>query len=180
LAERIVKAIESKKDNENWFKIYGLGEVGYSEEIIFNESKLKRFSDVPKGRDDVGTYSYTDIAYGGGDYFCSVFAKVVDSNVYVIDVIFNKFSADINEKLLTKKLQEYNCENYGIETNAGGSYFADKIEEVVGGNLLSIKAKSNKITRIVTEASDILDNFYFLQDIEYGSEYYYYFNNCIN
>ena len=40
LDPQIVKSIESKKDNTEWFKVYGLGEVGSTEGLVFNNWQL--------------------------------------------------------------------------------------------------------------------------------------------
>lgn len=40
LDKRIVQAIESKKDNENWWRVYGLGEIGINEGQIYNNWEL--------------------------------------------------------------------------------------------------------------------------------------------
>lgn len=47
LDKRIVQAIESKKDNENWWRVYGLGEIGINEGQIYNNWSL--IDSVPEG-----------------------------------------------------------------------------------------------------------------------------------
>lgn len=46
LAEEIVKAIESRQHNKNWWKVYGLGELGLAEGIIYPEFKV--IDDIPE------------------------------------------------------------------------------------------------------------------------------------
>lgn len=44
LDENTIAAIEAKKDNEHWWRIYGLGEWGVYEGLIFNNVVVKEFN----------------------------------------------------------------------------------------------------------------------------------------
>jgi PBSX family phage terminase large subunit len=173
LSPKIVTAIERKRHNENWWQVYGLGNIGFSEEIVFNENKMKRFESYNRP-DGAISVSYTDVAYGGGDYFCTVFADVFDNKVYIHDVIFNKNSIDINEELLLTKLQRHKTKYYAIETNGGAIAFGKRIKKVYGNKFVPINNRQNKATRIIDQAVIIIDNFHFKKDLV--GEYSTYFN----
>lgn len=162
----------------NLWQVYGLGQLGFSLTTLFKPSQLKRFTlkDIENKKVDFNA-TFTDVAYGAGDYFCTVFSKIIENKVYIIDVIFNRLNLIDNEKILIDYLKRYNIVNYAIEVNAGGSYFGQTIKKEIQKNYIPRVAKGNKITRIITESSTILDNFLFRSDINLGSEYMNYLNN---
>lgn len=61
LDENIVKAIESRKDNKNWWRVYGLGEIGELEGLVY--SGWTFVDEIPKEAELVGyglDFGYTN------------------------------------------------------------------------------------------------------------------------
>ncbi len=179
LPKTIIESIESKKHKKNWWQIYGLGEIGFSEDLIFQESSLQYYENV-----DISQYTkvcYVDTADTGTDYFCAVFGAVSKSEVYIFDIIFNQNMLSINEQYLIEKCKKNKVEYLIIETNREGGYFFQKIKnELKGVNIFPIFNTQNKISRILNRAGTIIDNFHFLKKQEKNTEYYNYFQNLLS
>lgn len=179
LEQSIIDSIESKKNKKNWWKIYGLGEIGFSEDLLFQESELKYFelSEIDLSKSD-NVVSFIDTADRGKDYLCMVIGAIFGNSIYIIDVIFNQNILGINEDLIIEKLDKYNADYCVVETNKEGSYFIGNLrEKQPATNFLPIFNTIKKESRILAKADYILDNFYFLKS--QPNEYKKYFENLI-
>lgn len=181
LNDEIIKSIEAKKNKKNWWQIYGLGEIGFSEDLIFQESNLKYFNINEINISETTNVCYVDTADAGSDYFCAVFGGVSKSDVYVFDVIFNQNILSINDEYLIEKCKRNNVKYLIIETNKEGGYFFQKVtNKLKNTNVFPVFNTQNKIARILDRAGSIIDSFYFLKDVEKNTEYYNYFQNLLS
>jgi predicted phage terminase large subunit-like protein len=173
LSPEIIKSIESKKDKKNWWTVYGLGEIGFSESLLFAQSRLKYYSlpDIQPTENDL-FISYTDIA-NGGDFFCTVFGILKDKTLYVQDVIYNKELITFNQNLLPIFIKKYNIQLNIIESNAQGYLFAHNVKsQVEAKHQIKLKNNStNKEDRIKMNAILVNDYFCFRKDTSENADY---------
>ena len=112
--------------------------------------------------------SYTDTADEGADFLCSWVAAVYKKQLYILDVLYTKAPMEITEPATAKMLVDNNTGEATIESNNGGRGFARNVERE-----LLVKHKSrkpfikwfhqtkNKIARILSNATYVLNNVYF-------------------
>lgn len=162
LPPAIVQSIEAKKDKKNWWQVYGLGEIGFSEDLIFQRANLHFYEKSNIDFSQVETViCYVDTADKGEDFFCAVFGAKIKEAVYIFDVIFNQQQLTINEEVLIEKLKQHNVDYCIIESNREGSYFVKKVHEATKKNIIPLFNTQNKEARILVRAGFICDNFYF-------------------
>jgi PBSX family phage terminase large subunit len=180
LAPEIVQSIENKKDKKNWWQIYGLGEVGYSEDLLFAEGNLRYFESFPENFQHLQKICYIDTADVGKDYFCAVFGAVAGSDVYIFDVIYNQQPLSVNEPYSIEKLNKYDVDYLIVETNREGAYFLQNLKKKVKAKLQPIFNTTNKESRILARGAFICDNFIFAQNRKNSPEYINYFNHLVS
>ncbi|MFD2692629.1 phage terminase large subunit, partial [Sporolactobacillus shoreicorticis] len=116
--------------------------------------------------------SYTDTADEGADYLASfIFGETFDDEAYILDAVFTKDAMEVTEPLLAKKLFENKVNLAWIESNNGGRGFARSVERILRQNYQSNKTKvswfhqsKNKIARILSNATWVMDHVYFPED----------------
>lgn len=105
LDENIVKAIESRKHNKNWWRVYGLGQIGELEGLVY--SGWEMITDIPKQAELIGyglDFGYTNdptaiVAihkYNGGFILDEVCYK---TGMFNKDIAVAIERADLNEVL---------------------------------------------------------------------------------
>lgn len=179
LPDALVKEIESNKIYENWWRIYGLGLVGFSENILFQRGNMRMFDikniDIQKADNII---AFIDTADRGKDYFSMPIGAIFGKEIYIIDVIFNQNILGVNEKLAIEMLRRYNVDFCLVETNKEGSYFINNLKsEIKSTKILSIFNTAKKEARILAKADYINDRFIFRNDYEKLREYKPYFYN---
>ncbi len=94
--------------------------------------------------------SITDTSLGG-DYWCTWFASILDSKVYVFDAIYNRNGVK-NIALLEEKIKLYGCLDNVLETNKDGAVIVNDLISK-GVNAKGVFNTQNKIARIEALAS---------------------------
>lgn len=119
-----------------------------------------------------------DVAYGGSDYLSAPLGFVYGRTVYVLEVVFSKEGIDITVPKLCALLSRYAPNNTRFEANNGGFLMADKVKEALAAAGIkrvitsrTTPSTSNKMTRILVAAPDVLENFYFLDEDHWSPEY---------
>ena len=176
LSNAQIEEIESNKNDENWWRIYGLGLMGFAEDLLFQEADLKRFSmleiDIKKADYIV---AYIDTADRGKDYFSMPIGAVFGREIYIFDIVFNQQLLGNNEVIATEKIKRYNIDFCVIETNREGSYFIGKMQELSPTTnfhpIVHTKSHGTKEYRIQALSHYILDRFYFLKEVQPNSNY---------
>lgn len=124
LEKEIINALESRKNDENFWKVYGLGEIGTQEGLIFNNIDIKTFD-----KNSFEKY-YNGIDWGfSTDPFAFIRCAIENDKLYITDEIYstnllNKNSMPLVKKIVQeeyvtcdssepKSIAEYN--NYGIK-----------------------------------------------------------------
>lgn len=138
----------------------GLYAAGFKTYDAVDDSKFERM------------VAYTDTADQGADYLCSISAGIIDKYAYVLDVYFTGESMEITEPETARRLDLHGVREVAIESNNGGRGFARNVET----ELRKIKNKKcqvtwftqskNKRTRILVNASNVLEQVIFPEDWE--------------
>ena len=112
--------------------------------------------------------SYTDTADQGSDYLCSIIYGEYQKEAYVLDVYYTKDGMEITEEEVAKRHYEYGVNIADIESNNGGRGFARNIERILKEKYKTNKTRvnwfhqgANKIARIISNSTWIMDHIYF-------------------
>lgn len=134
--------------------------------LLFNESSLNRFFELPIDRDPDSVIAVCDTADTGADYCAMPIAAVYGDEVYIVDVVFDDSTPEVTKPECAKVLKDNKVVACTFESNNAGAYFArdvSKLLEDMGYNC-SIRTKrtiSNKQTRIEFASDMIIKKFYF-------------------
>lgn len=78
-----IEEIESNKTDENWWRVYGLGEVGHLEGLVYSFSLCDAIPTEQKGREVYGLdFGFTN------DPTALVYAKIIGKDIYIREVIY--------------------------------------------------------------------------------------------
>ncbi len=101
LEQTIIDMIESKKGNNNFWRVYGLGELGIAEGLVFDNFEVEEF--------DKNRFSryYNGLDWGfSNDPFACVRVAVENDILYVCDEIYQKKLLNKDSAPLVKNLIE--------------------------------------------------------------------------
>ena len=116
--------------------------------------------------------NYTDTADEGTDNLCSISAGVIGRYGYVLDVYYTDEAMEVTEPETARRLQLYGVREALIESNNGGRGFARNVIRFLK-KLKCFKCcvtwfhnNKNKKTRILTNASNVMEQLIFPEDWE--------------
>lgn len=128
LEQSIIDSIESKRGNNNFWRVYGLGELGVAEGLVFNNFELKHFD---KNKFDKYRYG---IDWGfSQDPFVFVECAIENKTLYICNEIYqrgllNKDSSELvktyitNERVVCDSAEPKSIEEYrSLGINAVGA-----------------------------------------------------------
>lgn len=101
LDKNIVNAIEQRKQNTNWWRVYGLGEIGELEGLIY--SGWKMLTDIPKEAESIGY----GLDFGYTNDPTSIIEVYKYDGGYILDEICYRtgmFNSDIGKQIKDAKL----------------------------------------------------------------------------
>ena len=135
-------------------------------------TKFKTYDTIPRdehGRSLFrGIMAYCDTADEGADYLCSIIYGVYDMEAYVLDVVYTQEPMEKTEKLVAHQFDEYLVNKAKIESNNGGRGFARSVERILKQKYHTNRTKvkwfhqgQNKVARILTNASWVMDHVYY-------------------
>lgn len=165
-----LKSCESKK------KAMGLDiwSANYQQEPIDLKGRLynkfKTYSGaLPQFRE---IRNYTDTADTGEDYLCSInYGVTFARDIYVLSIIYTKEPMEVTEPATAKMLHKDKVNVAVIESNNGGRGFARSVERILFEELHSNRTSvrwfhqsKNKIARILSNATWIMEHVYFPED----------------
>lgn len=121
--------------------------------------------------------NYTDTADEGSDYLCSICYGMYSADgktntYYILDILYTKESMEITEPKTAAMLTKHNVGCAVIESNNGGRGFARNVEREcrdMGNRHTVVKwfhQSKNKIARILTNSTGVINNVYFPVDWE--------------
>lgn len=142
------------------------------EGVVFAESELKRFSEIPTeveiidGKEERVLQGWTlmciDPADEGKDYFAGPVAQIIPPFVYVFDAIFDQDNLTLQEGAVVGKVKLHRVRKIVVETNAAGAYFQRRLRELNPGLEFYGKwNKANKMGRILAYSGLIMKYFKF-------------------
>ncbi len=109
-------------------------------------------------------YSFTDLAVGGSDYFCTIFCFIRDKKFHVFDAIYSKDGLNYTKPMLRNKIQQYDCIYNFIEMNRGEELIINEFYENYGIELNGVRSTTNKLERIMFKAHLVNNDFTFQQN----------------
>lgn len=137
-----------------------------SKGILFPESELNRYFELPADCDPDAIIAVCDTAEGGGDSVMMPIAYIYGEDVFIHDCVFDNSTPEHTKPQCAQKLLEHKVQTAVFESNNAGTYYARDVAELVkkNGGHISIRTKksiSNKQTRIEMSSDSILKHFYF-------------------
>lgn len=92
--------------------------------LLFPESGLNRFFELPVDRDPDSIIAVCDTADSGADYCAMPIAAVYGDEVYIIDVVFDDSPPEVTKPECAKALMDNQVVAGTFESNNAGTYFA--------------------------------------------------------
>lgn len=134
--------------------------------LLFPESELNRYFELPVDQEPDAIISVCDTAEGGGDSVMMPIAYIYGEDIFIEDCVFDNSTPEVTKPQCAKKLVQHKVSVATFESNNAGTYFARDVEELVKkmGGRVSIRTRrtiSNKQTRIEMASDGILKHFYF-------------------
>ena len=134
--------------------------------LLFPESELNRYFELPVDKDPDAVIAVCDTAEGGGDSVMMPIAYIYGEDVFIEDCVFDNSTPEHTKPQCAKKLVDHKVSTATFESNNAGSYFARDVGDLVKkmGGKVSIRTKktiSNKQTRIEMASDGIIKHFYF-------------------
>jgi predicted phage terminase large subunit-like protein len=149
-----------------------------AEGLLFEKNTLNYYNGSELDLKEVDfKCSFIDVADTGEDNHCVPIGLNIKEKIYIHDVLFTKLGTDKNVQMTADILNKYKPEWTRVESNMGGSMYKQLLTPLYKGQLLPIRAKSNKTTRIITLSGFIKKYCYFRTDIEVNSDYYLFMQN---
>lgn len=148
-------------------------------------SKFKTYTDVPRDESGhpffVAVRSYTDTADTGSDNLTHIVYGVSPSKeAYILDVIHTKDPMEITEPAVARSILDNDVTWADIESNNGGRGFARNVEKILQEQFRSNRAvihwfhqSKNKVARILSNATNVMEHVYFPADWMYRWPEYY-------
>lgn len=154
--------------------------------LLFPESSLNRFFELPIDRDPDAIICVCDTAEKGSDFLSMPVAAIYGEEVYIIDVVFDDSPPNVTKPQVAKCIMNNNVTRGTFESNNAGEYYARDVQEILDKHhyKCSIKTKrtiSNKQTRIEMASDNILKYFYFKDKSLYApnSQYAFFIKQII-
>lgn len=116
--------------------------------------------------------SYCDTADTGDDYLCSiVYGQTFADEAYVLDIIYTKEPMEITEPAVARQYYDFKVNDADIESNNGGRGFARSVGRILWEKYNSNKTNinpftqsKNKIARILSNATWVMNHIYYPED----------------
>lgn len=158
--------LKRNMDDVSWQCVYQQNPIE-REGLLFHESELKRFLELPNRKPD-GVFAVCDVAFGGDDFLNFPVAYVYGSAAFIVDTVFRaKASYKVTEPIVAGKIIQHKVQIADFEANNGGDFYARDVMDILKSenhkcNIMWHKAgsKSSKLVRIIQFAPDIKE-FYF-------------------
>jgi predicted phage terminase large subunit-like protein len=154
----------------------GIFEANYHQKPIDIKGRLysefKEYEDIPRDKDGMPMFEaiidYTDTADEGRDWLCSIAGGVYQGRGYILDVLFTPEPMELTEPQTADMLVDNNVDTALFESNNGGRGFARNVDQQIWErhhtrrvNVLWFHQTANKISRILSNSSFVLNNIYF-------------------
>lgn len=149
--------------------------ANYQQDPIDEKGRLyttiKTYTDIPRDKEGNPLFkfilNYTDTADEGDDFLCSICYGMYNDEYYVLDVLYTKDAMEKTEPATAQMLTKHNVGCAIIESNNGGRGFARNVErecralENKHTNIKWFYQSKNKIARILSNSTSVMNNIYF-------------------
>lgn len=138
-------------------------------------SRFKTYKDIP--RNQYGTplfekiFAYTDTADEGPDYLCVIIVGIYKGQAWILDVYYTDAPMEVTEIETAKRLFKHKVKEAKFESNNGGRGFARAVEKQLievhksrYTEVLWFHQQKNKMARILSMASYVMNNIFFPED----------------
>ena len=144
---------------------------------VFDKNSLHYFYNLPDREPDAKICVIDSKNQGKDNVACAILYNY-DQYWYFADAFFSSALPDITTIEIAKKIVEHKIPLTYCESNNGGEYFAEKVNEEVKKmgfetSIVTFFTSSNKITRIITQAPFIKEYFLFKAHGTYKYNTYY-------
>lgn len=163
-------------DEVSWKALY-MNEPIEREGLLYNESELRRFFDLPEGEPD-GIFAVVDTKDRGNDYCVLPVAYKYGNDYYIADCICDNRLPEFVDPKITEILLQHKVKLCQFESNSAGGRVAEKIRDELKkkNGITHITTKyttANKETKIIVNSPFIKDHFLFRDKSTYDkkSEY---------
>lgn len=166
------KRLELKEPEEYRHVVIG-GWLDSIEGTLFKRAELIKFklSEIDRTK-AIAKVAYTDVAQGGGDYYCTVYAELIGKVFFITDVLMTQAGSLETIPQTVAMLNDLKPNYYQIETNGAGKVFYDQISvQLRQTATIPLTNSTGKETRILNQAYFIRKHFAFRTDYEIGSGY---------
>ena len=141
--------------------------------LLFPEKSLNKFFELPVDKDPDIIVAVGDPAEKGEDFTSLPIAAVYDTDVYIIDVIFDDAPPEVTKTECAKAIMDNNVASVTFEANNAGQYYARDVQNILNEqgyrcNVRSKRTISNKQTRIEFASDNIIKHFYFKDSSTYA------------
>lgn len=159
-----------KKANEYVFETQYLQNPKPLDGLVFPIESLNFYDEIDRSKADFRS-AFIDIADTGEDNHSVPIGYNFGNKIYIDDVLFTKLGTDENVELTAEILNLHKPEWTRVESNMGGGMYIQLLKNHYKGQLLPIRAKSNKHTRILTLSGFIKEYCYFKRNYTMNSDY---------
>lgn len=142
------------------------------EGALFLKDEMSRFSLSDFNHENVDhVIAFNDPADRGTDALSMPCGCLVGDRIYITDWYFSTSNSEITIPEISFFQRRNKIEKVAIEINGVGGGYAEKLNNVLGCELIPISQQSNKHSRIISNSGFIRLYFVFRNDYESGSMY---------
>lgn len=144
------KSYLDNNDEASWQAVYQ-GNPVEREGLLFKEGDLRTFNGVLPEGTPMRKFSFVDVAWGGGDYLSMPIVIKYDSNLYVVDWVFDSRDKKVTQPRVIEKILKWGLGSVRFEKNNGGEEYKDdvsrKLEQLSQHVNLTTALASNQKTK---------------------------------
>ena len=172
--------LKIKKANPFVFETQYMQNPVTQEGILFPIAKLNLFQDVDISKVE-NLVAYVDVATSkGGDFHCCVIGGIINSKLYILDVLYTNEGSDVNVLKTAEIINKWNPEFCRIESNGVGGLYLGLLEPYVNTTqLINAHTTANKQTRIYQNAGWVMNNCVFKSNSTLEEDYNAFFKQFI-
>lgn len=160
------------KDHELFNYKYIGGWLLNKEGALYTKSETARFNIKDFNYENVeAVFAFNDPADRGTDSLSMPVGCLVGDRIYVTDWYFSTANAEVTIPEISFFQKKNKIETVAIEVNGVGGGYAEKLQNVLGCNLIPVSQQANKHSRIISNSGFIRLYMVFRDDYEAGSMY---------
>jgi predicted phage terminase large subunit-like protein len=166
-----IESLKSLPPNE--YEQFVNGNWNVKQEGVLMDTADLRYFNPNETREFSGGLGYGDIADEGNDSTCFVFGGVLNEDIYITDVVFNKLLSEVTIPQVIIKAKDNQTKYIRVESNNMGAMYGRQLRDKSNNSfdVLPINSTTNKHTRIIMEVGFIKRKFLFVAP-EFQSEEY--------